>query len=183
MTAGHGDISVQGFVTAQKEHVRFCRSTTSSTTWWTKRATSLVLQPLQLFQICPLLSMEWIWTCGLAHHHHYFWHSVHCISGALNEHYLNFWALKSSTKRQKKQRTLKALLNPNFTSTKLSALVYNFRNEFGRYKAGPVRCEPCLVESSAEWTRSLPLSWVRWSTVTGCKSFFYRFFFMVLVLS
>ena len=63
------------FVTAQKEHVRFCRST--STTWWTKRATPLVLQPLQLFQICPLLSMEWIWTCGLAHHHHYFWHSVH----------------------------------------------------------------------------------------------------------
>ena len=21
--------------------------------------------------ICPLLSMEWIWTCGLAHHHHH----------------------------------------------------------------------------------------------------------------
>ena len=65
---------------------------------------------------------------------------------------------KSSTKRQKKQGTLKALLNPNFTSTKLSALVYNFRKEFERYKAGPVRREPCLVESSAEWSRSLPLS-------------------------
>ena len=22
-------------------------------------------------QICSLLSMEWIWTCGLAHHHHF----------------------------------------------------------------------------------------------------------------
>ena len=49
MTAGHGDIAVQGLVTAQKEYVRFCRS--SCTTWWTKRATLLVLQPLQLFQI------------------------------------------------------------------------------------------------------------------------------------
>ena len=143
-------------------------------------ATPLVLQPLQLFQICPLLSMEWIWTCGLAHHHHYFWHSVHWISGALNEHYLKFSALSralNAKKKKEKQGTLKALLNLNFTSTKLSAPVYNFRKEFERYKAGPVRREPCLVESSAEWTRSLPLSWVRWSTVTGCKSFFYRFFF------
>ena len=105
------------------------------------------------------------------------------ISGALNEHYLKFWALNRAL-NAKKQGTLKALLNPNFTSTKLSALVYNFRKEFERYKAGPVRREPCLVESSTEWTCSLPLSWVRWSTVTGCKSFFYRFFFfMVLVLS
>ena len=124
---------------------------------------------------------KWIWTCGLAHHH-YFWHSVHSISGALNEHYLRFWALNRAL-NAKKQGTLKALLNPNFTSTKLLALVYNFRKEFERYKAGPVRREPCLVESSTEWIRSLPLSWVRWSTVTGCKSFFYRFFFMVLVLS
>ena len=124
MTAGHGDISVQGFVAAQKDHVRFCRST--CTTWWTKRATLLVLQPLQLFQICPLLSMEWIWTCGLAHHHHYFWRSVRSISGALNEHYLKFWALNRAL-NAKKQGTLKALLNPNFTSTKLSALVYKLQ--------------------------------------------------------
>ena len=40
---------------------------------------------------------------------------------------------KSSTKCQKKQGTLKAVLNPNFTSTKLSALVYNFRKEYERY--------------------------------------------------
>ena len=30
MTAGQGDISVQGFVTAQKEHVHFCRSTSTT---------------------------------------------------------------------------------------------------------------------------------------------------------
>ena len=37
------------------------------------RATLLVLQSLQnlMLQIYPLLSVEWIWTCGLAHLHHH----------------------------------------------------------------------------------------------------------------
>ena len=53
MTASHGDILVQGSLTAQKEHARFYRSTA----WWSYRATLLVLQPLQMLHICPLLSM------------------------------------------------------------------------------------------------------------------------------
>ena len=175
MTAGHCDVSVQGFATGQKEHVRFCRST--STTWWTKRATLLVLQ------LSPIVSdlstsFNWMnlnmWSCTSSS---LFLAQCSLDFRSTKRALFEVLSTKSSTKRQKKRGTLKALLNPNFTSTKYSALVYNFRKELERYKAGPVRREPCLVESSAEWTRSLPLSWVRWSTVTGCKSFFYRFFF------
>ena len=121
-------------------------------------------------------SNPWPLACKASALH---WAISPCISGALNEHYLKFWALNRALNAKKKQGTLKvkALLNPNSTSTKLSALVYNFRKEFERYKAGPVRREPCLVESSAEWTRSLPLSRVRWSAVTGCKKFLLSFFF------
>ena len=65
LTASHGDILVQGSLTAQEEHARFYRSTA----WWSNRETLLVLQPLQMLQICPLLSMpgmEWLRTRGLA---------------------------------------------------------------------------------------------------------------------
>ena len=61
---------------------------------------------------------------------------------------------------------------------------YNFRKEFERYRTCYGR-EPRLVESSAKWPRSVPLSWDRWSTVTGCKSFFVIsfFFFMLITVS
>ena len=96
MTASHGDISVQGSLTAQKEHARFCRSsTTSRSTWWSYRATwfGVATSPGQMLQIYPLLSMEWIWTCGLAHRHHLLISVRWTFSvGApwLNEHYLKF---------------------------------------------------------------------------------------------
>ena len=113
MTASHGDILVQGSPTAQKEHARFCRSTT----WWSYRATPCNLskgwRSVHFFQwnesehvVLPIIII---------------WHSVCWISGALNEHYLKFWALNRALNAEK-QGTLKAL-NPNFTSTKLSALV------------------------------------------------------------
>ena len=101
MTASHGDISVQGSLTAQKEHAHF----SWSATWWSYRATHLVLQPLQMLQIYPLLSIEWIWTCGLAHHHH---HVALCLLdflGALNEHYLKFWALNRALNAEKTRDT------------------------------------------------------------------------------
>ena len=91
LTASHGDILVQGSLTAQKEHARFYLSTA----WWSNRATLLVLQPLQMLQICPLLSMPDngmtpnTWSCpGII----IIRHSVRWISGAVNEHYLMFWA-------------------------------------------------------------------------------------------
>ena len=97
MTTSHGDISVPGSLTAQREHARFCWSTWS----WPYCATPSVLQPLQMLQIYPLLSLEWIWICGLAHHHHLAWCSLDFRStkGALFE----VLSTKSSTKCRKNE--------------------------------------------------------------------------------
>ena len=57
-TASHSDISVQGFVTAQKEHVGPTLLSIYSYYLMDISCNTLVLQPLQLLQICPLLSME-----------------------------------------------------------------------------------------------------------------------------
>ena len=75
---------------------------------------------LSKLQICPLLSMEWIWTCGLAYHHHLAQCSLDFRSAkrALFE----VLSTRSSTKRRKNEgRSIGKALNP--TSTKLSAIV------------------------------------------------------------
>ena len=119
LTASHGDILVQGSLTEQKEHARFYRSTA----WWSNRATLLVLQPLQMLQICPLLSMPDngktpnMWSCpGII----IIRHSVRWISGALNEHYLMFWALNRALSAEKTRDAQST--KSRFTSTKLSTL-------------------------------------------------------------
>ena len=93
MTASHSDISVQGSPTAQKEYARFCRSAT----WWSYRATPCKLskcwRSVHFFQwnesehvVLPIIII---------------WHSVCWISGALNEHYLKFWALNRALNAEK----------------------------------------------------------------------------------
>ena len=118
MPASHSDISVdlQGSLTAQK---RACMLL-SIYYLMVNRATLLVLQPLQMLQTCPLLSMEWIWTCGLAHDHQLAQCSLDFRS--TKRALFEVLSTKLSTKRRKNEGRSKAL-NPNFTSTKLSALL------------------------------------------------------------
>ena len=95
MPASHGDISIdlRGSLSAQK--TCFCRST--STTWWSYRATFLVLQPLQMFvHFFQLNESEHVVLPIVI-----IWHSVRGISGALNEHYLKFWALNRALNAEK----------------------------------------------------------------------------------
>ena len=73
----------------------FCRST--STTWWSYRATFLVLQPLQMF----VHFFQWNESEHVVLPIVIIWHSVRWISGALNEHYLKFWALNRALNAEK----------------------------------------------------------------------------------
>ena len=95
MSASHGDNSMQGSLTAQKEHERFCRSTI----WWSYRATLLVLQHSKCCRsvhFCQWNESEHVILPIII-----IWHSVRWISEALNEHSLKFWALNWALNAEK----------------------------------------------------------------------------------
>ena len=84
-----------------------------------------MLQPLQMLQIYPLLSMEWIWTCSLAHHHHLALCSLDFRS--TKQALFEVLSTKSSTKRRKNEgrskhwiQILRALSYQPYTSATTS---------------------------------------------------------------
>ena len=147
----------------RKEHVRFCRSTTQyhlmdKTCNTFGVATSPIVSDLSTSFNGMNLNM---WSCTSSS---LFLAQCSLDFRSTKRALFEVLSTKSSTKRQKKKKqgTLKALLNPNFTSTKLSALVYNFRKEF------ELDIKQTLFDAShvllsrppnhREWTRSQPLS-------------------------
>ena len=139
----------------------FCRYT--SATWWSCCATLLVLQPLQtkVLQIYPL---QWndlnMWPCPSV----IIWHSVCWISGALNEH--SVWSFEHYLEHEtpKKRRGTLKTLNPNFTSTKLSALCWRLEAWSADQKKAILACHPA---KSTEWLDCHPRSCELWRIRTG----------------
>ena len=99
MPASHGDISVdlQGSLTGmrKKEHACFCRSTT----WWSYRARLFFCN---LSKCCRFVHFfQWNESEHVVLPIVIIWHCVRWISGALNEHYLKFWALNRALNAEK----------------------------------------------------------------------------------